>query len=414
MSRRLVLLSLDWIRPKDPRMSLGQASLLARLAGEPDMDVVPLSRAVNAPDFDRRELLSAVLAAASGGALAVGVYVWNEPVVQWLLPELRIAGFTGRILLGGPQLSYAPPGVLGLYPDADAAIRGPGEEALVAWLRDPAATVPGIIVQGGRDQATQARAPLAKLPSPILTGILPIQPFMRWETQRGCIYACAFCQHRAPNARQRPEVLEDARVAAEIEALVNGSARDIAVLDPIFHTNPESVGILSRFAQLGYGGRLSLQARFELVDDAFLDACAPLNVRLEFGLQTIHEVEMRAVRRRNDLALCERVIARLNARKVLFEVSLIYGLPGQTRTSFEASVRWCFDRGVPVVRAFPLMLLRGTGLEVERARWGLVESGDVIPVVVRSDSFDEEDWRGMRRLAADLEVRAEAVMATAG
>ena len=179
--------------------------------------------------------------------------------------------------------------------------------------------------------------------------------------------------------------------------------RDIAVLDPIFHTNPAAVDILRQFGEAGFGGRISLQSRFELIDDDFLDACAGLDVRLEFGLQTVQRAEMRAVGRMNDLLKADAVIGALHRRGIPFEVSLIYGLPEQTLASFKASVRWCQERAVPTLKAFPLMLLRGTGLDRDRARWGLVESADDVPVVVRSSSFSRSDWEAMRSVAERLD-----------
>ena len=65
---------------------------------------------------------------------------------------------------------------------------------------------------------------------------------------------------------------------------------------------------------------------------------------------------------------------------------------------------WCLERGVPVLKAFPLMLLRGTRLERERRRWGLVENDDVIPAVVRSNTFDEGDWQWMAGLSEALRM----------
>lgn len=85
-----------------------------------------------------------------------------------------------------------------------------------------------------------------------------------------------------------------------------------------------------------------------------------------------------------------------------FEVSLIYGLPTQTLASFQETVRWCQDRGVPVLKAFPLMLLRGTDLDRQRDTWRLVESIGPIPVVVESDSFTRSEWEQMRDLAERL------------
>lgn len=404
MSARLILVSLDWLRPKDPRTTLGHASLLARLVAA-GIDALSITRPVNVPHFDRAELLGAILAGTDANSdVAIGAYVWNEDVVQWLLPALRGAGFSGRIILGGPQITYAPAGVLDLYPDADVIIRGYGEDALVAVMRarEPA-ILEGVTWRGQRDSGLPATVNLAGLPSPILSGTLPVQAFMRWETQRGCIYSCSFCQHRESGSRLRQRVMLDERVMDEIDALVAGGAQDIAVLDPIFHTNTAALEILGRFSQRGYTGRLSLQSRFESVDDAFLDACAGLNVRLEFGLQTTERSEMAAVQRINDLRKVEAVIEKLHTREIPFEVTLIYGLPTQTLASFERSVRWCQDRGVEVLKAFPLMLLRGTGLDRDRARWELIESDDAIPVVVQSSTFSREEWAQMHTIAEGLE-----------
>ncbi|MDE2716321.1 MAG: B12-binding domain-containing radical SAM protein, partial [Chloroflexota bacterium] len=156
--------------------------------------------------------------------------------------------------------------------------------------------------------------------------------------------------------------------------------------------------------RIGLTAELSLQCRFELTANAFLEALEGLDARLEFGLQTIHDDEARAVGRPNRMDKVEGVIAKLNNRRVPYEISLIYGLPLQTLDRFRTSVEWCLDHGVPRVRAWPLMLLRGTSLHVQRARWGYVESEvDRIPIVVESHSFSREDHSEMARIAASLE-----------
>lgn len=411
--RHLCLLSLDWTRDKDPRVPLGHASLLAALAKEDIVDVTPLSVPINAPDFSVEKVLEDLLCAASRGGAArtdigIGVYVWNEPAVRTLLRELRRRGFTGRIILGGPQISYSGPGLERLYPEADAFIRGYGEEALCSFVTCEARErIPGLHWAGEEDAQTQARPDLSALPSPFLNRIVDVvgQRFIRWETQRGCPYRCSFCQHRESGARlQRQERLLDlARIHAEIALFVEAGVEDIAVLDPIFNANPDCLLVLREFQRRGYRGRLSLQCRFESVDEAFLDACAGMDVRLEFGLQTIHEAEGRAIRRMNKMSRVEAVLRELNRRGLHYEISLIFGLPMQTRDSFLATVDFCLRRSVPVIRAFPLMLLRGTELETEREKFGLVENDEVIPAVIQSNSFTEGDWQLMAAVAGALD-----------
>jgi radical SAM superfamily enzyme YgiQ (UPF0313 family) len=409
MIHQIVLVSMDYLRDKDPRRSLGHASILARLRQEPDIHVMPIEFAVNVPGFTRDKLLAAIIECIVDPrtVVAIGAYVWNEPEVQWLLPALRRSGFRGPIVLGGPQISYAPPGIDEKYPDADFFVRGYGEDALVRLLQgaDP---ISGVTRRGLDLTSSRTEVELLTLTSPYLSGSITTSSFVRWETQRGCPYSCAFCQHLEAGAKLPLRKLSPGRIDEEIELFVARGVQDIAVLDPVFNDDPaHAVRVLRRFACLGYSGRLSLQCRFEDVTPEFLDACQLLNVCLEFGLQTIQPAEMKAIRRKNHIALVESVISQLRSRAIDFEVSLIYGLPEQTVSSFRTSVEWCLTRGVPTVRAFPLMLLRGTPMERDRARWRLVENDEPIPLVVESSTFSRSEWATMRRIAEGLTAAAE-------
>lgn len=410
MTRRVVLVDFYWTRDKDPRVPLGHASILAALRAVPGLDVRSVIVAVNAGRMDPDAVARRIFAETTGLPaasvdVAIGVYVWGEALVRRALHRLRAWGFAGRIVLGGPQISYSGPGLEALYPRADAFVRGYGEEVLAALAESPdRIALAGVHWAGDLDRQLQASVDLERLPSPWLTGAIDArgQAFVRWETQRGCPFRCAFCQHREAGARLKHRALGLPRVEAEIDLFCASGVRDIAVLDPIFNMAPHAVGVLRRFAERGYTGRLSLQCRAETTDGAFLDAAAALDVQLEFGLQTIHEVEGRAIERRNHIGRVDAALAGARARGIRHEVTLIFGLPLQTVASFEQTVAWCLAREVPILRAFPLMLLRGTPLDRDRARWGLIDSGGDMPMVVRSDTFDEADWREMARLSEAL------------
>jgi radical SAM superfamily enzyme YgiQ (UPF0313 family) len=411
--RHLCLVSLDWTRDKDPRVPLGHASLLAAVRSSDVADVTPFSVPINSADFSIERLQNDILRTIQDHApqetdLGIGVYIWNDHLVQTLMKGLRKQGFTGRIVLGGPQISYSGAGLEKHYPEADAFIRGYGERALTALVSSPDhRPIAGVHWAGESDACDQARPPLASLPSPFLMKIIDVssQRFLRWETQRGCVYRCSFCQHREPGERasKRERRLDLGRLREEIALFVASSVEDIAVLDPIFNSGSDYLSILAEFRRVNFRGRLSLQCRFESVDQEFLDVCDGLNVRLEFGLQTIHEVEGRAIRRFNKMDKVTKVLTELNRRRVRYEVSLIFGLPKQTLRSFLETVTFCLDYRVPTIRAFPLMLLRGTELEMQKADFGLVENQEIIPAVVRSNSFSEQDWHAMNAIATALD-----------
>lgn len=413
MTRPVVLAHLDWQRPGDPRTGLGVASIAAQL-GVCGVPTALVSDAVNRPGFAASawidEVVDATLDMGPNAILGVSAYVWSEPEVQDLLREAR-RRTPATIVVGGPQVSYVgAAGLEELYPLADVFVRGQGELALAALAVGDAPTGLGVHFVGDLDLGRRADAPLDGLASPYLDYDLPLGESVRWETQRGCPFACSFCQHREPGSRLRNRRLAEDRLRLEAEAFAEAGVRRISVLDPIFHTDSRrAIGILGMLREVGVSARLSLQCRFELLTPEFLDGLADLDVELEFGLQTAVEAESLQIGRRNRMEVVDARIRDLHRRGIPFEVSLIYGLPLQTLDSFRYSVAWCLDRGVHRLRAWPLMLLRGTPLHSERSRWGYVEStGERIPVVVASDAFSCDDHAEMSRIAAALDVDAAA------
>lgn len=59
--------------------------------------------------------------------------------------------------------------------------------------------------------------------------------------------------------------------------------------------------VLKRFVRNKYRGKLSLQSRFEMAKKPYLHLCEESNdtgfVQLQFGLQTVHNEEAKAVGR---------------------------------------------------------------------------------------------------------------------
>lgn len=412
MSRPVVLVSLDWQRAHDPRRSLGAASLLASLK-QAAVPTVLVEDAVNRSGFDRAHLVARVAAALVDAGnrpiLAIGAFVWNEVEVQNLL---QVFASTHAVVLGGPQISFAGPGTLeAAYPGAWAFVRGQGEAAIVALACEQDAEGElGVHRAGAVDAGARADASLEDRPSPYLTGVIDASSTVRWETQRGCPYVCSFCQHREAGARLKNRYFLGDRLEQEIALFAEQGVQRISVLDPVFHSDVRrAVAVLQRMKDVGLTALLSLQCRFETVNNAFLDALDGLNVHLEFGLQTAIPEEAALIKRPNKMAKVDEVIGELGRRGISYEVSLIYGLPRQTLQSFRRSVDWCQERRVPTVRAWPLMLLRNTPLFADREDWGYVEEDvDGIPLVVQSHSFSRAEWKEMSVLADALPDRDRA------
>lgn len=422
--RRIILIALDWTRPKDPPLSLGHASILANTLKH-KISATEKSWAVNQSSFRWTQVVDDIMSHNSPDTdVAFGAYVWNEDSLQKILNNLKKENYRGRIILGGPQVSYLKSGLESFYPQVDVFIRGYAESALVDLANcessDAHPDIAGVHFAGETDLRKSATIDLESLPSPYLEGIIKPQPFIRWETQRGCKFRCSFCQHREPDkALTRTKYLSMDRVKREAQWILDHPIiQDIAVLDPTFNSGHHYLDVMKSLH--GYTGKLALQCRMEMVTPDFLAQVVEVNktgnVVLEFGLQTIHKEEMRAIDRGNNMTKVEAVLKETKRLGIDIEVSLIFGLPGQTLESFKQSVDYCIQRQVRTIHAFPLMLLRGTPLYDRNERYQLVESteiaseyiprvqGDVIPHVVASSTFTYSDWKKMADLAEWLEV----------
>ena len=405
-ARPTVLVSLDWLRPGDPPYGLGVASIAAALRSVA-AEVYLVADAVNRPGFSLDTfalgVAEAVAEAGRDAIVGIGAFVWCEPEVQHLLKTLDSQY---AVVLGGPQISYVAAGELEeFYPRANYFIRGHGERAMMALAMGYAQSGHlGLHIAGAPDLAQRADYPLEHLPSPHLDGTTPIGDFVRWETQRGCSFQCTFCQHKQPGARLRRSDMGYDRLQLELQAFREAGVQRAAALDPIFNTNTDrTVMLLDTINKMGINAHWSLQCRFEFVNVKFLDAVSPLNATLEFGMQTANKAEALAVGRPNNMDKVAAVIENLNYRRIPYEVSLIYGLPLQTLDSFRDSVDWLMQRGVQRIRAWPLMLLRGTVLYDQKEKWGYVESvGNSIPIVVESSTFSRAEHAEMANIASKL------------
>mgnify|MGYP003687650923 CR=1 FL=1 len=100
----------------------------------------------------------------------------------------------------------------------------------------------------------------------------------------------------------------------------------------------------------------------------------------------------------------------VNKANIPSEISLIYGLPGQTVESFKYSIAKC-QALVPKanIKCFPLMLLRGTKLHDSALDLGLREGTvelhgiqEFIPHVVETPTMTQQDWQTMHDIAVGL------------
>lgn len=409
--KKLLIMSFDLIRQGESPTSLSIGSLISTLKGTEyyghkfGVDHISINL------LDENTLTEQVrrLKETYFGQydwVAVSAYIWGEKWMREFLHYLRNEyRYKGIVILGGYQVSYSNDEQLVRdYPEADTFIKGYGELSLVKLVQD---TISGNLPTKILNAPTQ----LSSLPSPYLNGVIEIQrnqAMVRMEAKRGCPYKCSFCAHK-DNLGNKIHPLNIERVFAEIDLMHRMNVGKINFLDPVFNMNGDYLEILNYFNRIGYKGEISLQSRPEKIAGEkgfeFLRLLKNLNVTLEFGTQTLDEKISHTIKRQNNYTQIFEAFNLVQDAGINFEVSLIYGLPGQTLTSFEQDIDKLKSIGVKEITAWPLMLLKGTQLYTQKEQFAFREAtlGRFhIPHVVESNTFTQSDWQQMHEIAVGL------------
>jgi radical SAM superfamily enzyme YgiQ (UPF0313 family) len=410
--RQVLFISFDLIRTGEIEKPLAIASLLSYLKKDSEltdkMDFLHLS--INSLNHREKTDISNYEQYLAGynfekiSFIAISAYIWNEYLTNGFIRKLREFGFVGKVILGGYQITYDDKSTLSInYPDAQIFISGYAEQSLKELF----------LMEEPIDNPLFLNAPVdfAQLPSPYLTQEIQIPvgtSMLRLETKRGCPYRCSFCAHRDLTYNKVfKHPLE--KVFEELSLVRERQVKKVNILDPIFNSGKEYLEVMKEINRSNTQTIFTLQSRFENIKGAsgseFLNHCSEGNYHLEFGLQTSDLFESQAINRKNNGDQIESALIELQERNISYEVSLIYGLPGQTLDSFRRSIDFVQSKGCNTVKAFPLMLLRGTELFAQKQKWNITEEviGDFdIPLVTSSSTFNREEWGKMDEIASSL------------
>jgi radical SAM superfamily enzyme YgiQ (UPF0313 family) len=337
--------------------------------------------------------------------IAISAYIWNEYLINNFINQIRLYGFTGNIILGGYQISYSNNNELrSQYPDAQIFISGYAEQSLKELFH--LTNLPSLPL------FLNTPVDFSEIPSVYTTNeiIVPENTKMlRLETKRGCPYRCSFCAHRDLTQNKVYKHSLD-KIFQEISFIKDRNISKVNILDPIFNAGKDYLAVMKEINNVNISTKFTLQSRFENLISTpgieFLNFCEADNYHLEFGVQTVVGKESENINRKNNIVKIDEALKELKDRNISYEVSIIYGLPEQTLDSFKYSIDYLLDRGCTNIKAYPLMLLRGTELFNEKEKWDLKEGNTTeyaIPIVTSSKSFTYHDWQQMNYIAENLQ-----------
>ncbi|MBB5349435.1 radical SAM protein [Desulfoprunum benzoelyticum] len=191
---------------------------------------------------------------------------------------------------------------------------------------------------------------------------------------RGCPHLCLFCnQHSVTAAGQAAS--DAAAIGDIIRTWIDRSpGRDevqAAFFGGSFTCLPQTeqerlLAAVRPFVDSGEVHSIRLSTRPDCID---AETCRFLRDHrvgiVEIGVQSFDDQVLRAARRGHTAADSRRAVELLQQAGITVGIQLMPGLPGETHRSFIAGIRQTIVLAPAVVRLYPAVVLRNTGLEEE-------------------------------------------------
>ena len=322
------------------------------------------------PLYKRLPVADAVAHFIDADVVGFSLYVWNVELSLRIAHELRARNPNVFIICGGPHVPDAAEAFLRAKPAVDLVIHGEGERRFADVLanmenRDWTGCDGVSYLDGAGDfHHTPPGARLRDLdviPSPYATGLFDQlmanvsdeEWLILWETNRGCPFACTFCDWGSATQSKVFQFGED-RLHAELEWIARNKIEFIFCCDANFGILKRDLDIARAAAAVtakhGYPKALSVQNTKNATERAYATqkvlADAGLSKGVTLALQTIFDPALKRTRRDNiSLATYEELQHRFVADDVATYTDLILGLPGETYESFVDGVSTVIENG---------------------------------------------------------------------
>lgn len=320
--------------------------------------------------FRRDNIETTAQKLASHAAVAFSTYIWNKNYNYTLAARVKELNPDCLIVFGGPEPPVEKNDIFDRYPFMDVVIKKEGEIIFCQLLENFGGTydhIPGLLINqdgvlintGDGERIND----LSGMPSPYLAGvfdrIVEENPDVAWagtlETNRGCPYACTFCDWGGLTYNKVKKYSLE-KIQAEIEWFATHRCGSMYIADANFGIFPDRDNeivdcIIDNVTRHGYPKVFNMTWAKNKKDDVvalarkWIDA-GVLSPGFTMSVQSLDEEVLDNIKRQNmDMnkiesmfELCERVGVPVNTE-------LILGLPGETPESWRHNFWRLFDAG---------------------------------------------------------------------
>lgn len=329
------------------------------------------------------------------------IYLWNVRLVEATARILDAIAPHIKRVAGGPELT----------PDYSNAtlfhqcIVGEGEtglrESCRIWLKNPQAILPQVVIREPEDTAE------LRLPFSLYDDDDIAHRVIYVEASRGCPYRCSYCTSSGTGLRLIP--LE--RLLPALQSLWERGVRQFKFLDRSFTASlAHSNAVMNFFLERNDPQMcLHFEINTEHLRSETMEMLArfPANaLHLECGIQTLNpDVAVRIGRSGNIEQTLENLKFLTSLSSAVVHADLIFGLPGESETSFaEGFNRLVSVCAPPEVQVNLLKGLPGTELVHDAARYQLKFNPEPPYELLESECMDFKTLVKLQRFARCWEL----------
>ena len=301
---------------------------------------------------------------------AFSSYVWNWEISTQTARLVKERFPESLIVFGGPHVPDRMEGFFDAHPYIDLAVHGEGEitfaEILAEYVdRKRFEKIPGVSVNSGNKELRpyvrrERIAELDTIPSPYLTGLFDglldndYDFQVIWETNRGCPYACTFCDWGSATMTRLRTFSED-RLEKEIDWFGDHGIQWLYGADANFGLLPRDTKIAewlaSKKRQTGFPGKFRVNYAKNSTERVTQIARTLNAVELDKGItlsmQSMDDETLRIVKRRNlKIASLREFVKEYRQRDIATNTEVILGLPGETLESFVEGIDTLLQAGI--------------------------------------------------------------------
>lgn len=329
----------------------------------------------------KQEYILGEILSAGADLICFSCYIWNIDYINEISYILKEGNIKGKILYGGPEVSFEIQKFLEENPYVDYIIFGEGEASFKEFLEEMQKPNPdlhrikglafreneSIIINESRDLILN----LDTINYPYDENEEFDNKIIYYESSRGCPFSCSFCMS---SIDKRMRVFSMGRVKRDLKMLLNTKAKQIKFVDRTFNADYRRSMEIIQFIIDNNTNYMTIHFEItaDIINDEFLDFIGELPVNMfqfEIGVQSLNEDTLKEIKRQMDKNKLFHVIREIGKqKKVHLHLDLIAGLPYEDFESFKESFDGIHQLEAEKIQLGFLKVLKGTKIYADKEK----------------------------------------------